>query len=175
MFAGNRAALILHFILLAAVATSCREAPDSPPDPAAAPAPAAVEPEAEAAADTPPGTLPLKEIMAGLERDLAEVASGFWIEDLTMISAAATRVADHARVPPEQMARIQSTLGDEFPAFVQMDGRVHDAAVELAAAAESARSVSELLPGMVEIQEGCVSCHSAFRARVSEALAAPGL
>jgi cytochrome c556 len=124
----------------------------------------------EGAPASSPQTLPLKEIMAGLENDLADVAAGFWIEDTERIASAAQRIAEHPRVPPEQMGRIQLALTDEFPAFAQMDGRVHNAAVALADAAEASRSMSELFERFIEIQTGCIACHATFRTRVAEAL-----
>ena len=79
--------------LLAVTTPSCRgpsaeeEAPTPPPRSAAAPA-----------------TLPLKEIMRGLESDLIDLAHGIWIEDHGLAGDAANRIANHPRVPPEQMA-----------------------------------------------------------------------
>ena len=121
---------------------------------------------------TPPGTLPLKEIMAALETDLIDVGHGLWTDDAALVSEAATRIAEHPTVIPAQMVTIQSVLGDEFSSFAQMDRQVHDGAVALAAAAEARQPVSDLFAGYVRIQNGCLACHVAFRPRVSEALAA---
>lgn len=131
--------------------------------------------EAHAAASgTAPANLPLKAIMQGLDADMAAVARALWLEDPSGVGAAATRVADHPRVTPDQMAAIQATLGPDFSAFVEYDHAVHEAAVALAAAAAEGATPTELLAGVVSIQEGCVNCHTAFRARVSAALVATG-
>lgn len=111
--------------------------------------------------------------MQGLEADMAAGAHGLWIEDRASVEAAARRIAEHPRVTPEQMSIIQATLGEGFAAFARHDHDVHDAAVAFAEAAAGAE-VADLLAGYVRIQEGCVSCHSAFRTRVSGALASPG-
>lgn len=154
---------LLALSLMVVAMASCQEAPAPGADQSSDPAPAG-QPVAE--------TLPLLDIMRGLEEDLAETAHGFWVEDLEIISSAATGVAEHPRVPQEQMLAIQAELGDEFPTFVQMDRQVHDLAVELAAAADSAQTVSAGLFGsFVDVQRGCISCHTAYRARVSGALA----
>jgi hypothetical protein len=146
-----------------AAAAACGDAPPAA-DPAAGP-------PAGPVAEATPGILPLKEIMAGLERDLAAVARGLWAEDMELIAAAAGRVAEHPRVPPEEMQAIQGRLGDEFPAFVNLDRRVHDDALELAAEAVAARPVPQLLDRYVQVQQGCVACHVAYRDRVAAALA----
>lgn len=130
--------------------------------------------EAHAAAPgAAPENLPLKTIMQGLETDMAALAHALWLEDAAGVAAAAARVADHPRVTPEQMAIIQGTLGPDFAAFVEHDHAVHGATVDLASAASKGATPAELLAGTVVIQEGCVACHTAFRAKVSEALTPP--
>jgi hypothetical protein len=108
--------------------------------------------------------------MRGLESDLADLAHGFWIEDHGIVRDAALRIADHPRVPPEQLTAIQAALVDEFPSFVQQDQGVHDLAVALADDAGSSVPTQDLFAGYLQIQQGCMSCHTAFRGRVSEAL-----
>ncbi|MEN8145237.1 MAG: hypothetical protein ABFS14_09830 [Gemmatimonadota bacterium] len=110
--------------------------------------------------------------MQGLESDIAAALHGLWLDDHEAVETAAARIAHHPRVTAEEMVAIQEALGEEFAAFVQQDQNVHRAAVELAEAAAASAPVSELFNGSVLIQEGCVSCHTQFRSRVSEALAA---
>ena len=149
---------------LAVTATSCQEPPPAQAEPTE-PAPSE-----SATADR----LPLKEIMGGLEADLANVAHGIWIADSEIVRAAATRIADHPKVLAEQMGVIQTELGTEFPAFVQQDQAVHGAAVELAEASDAIDATAESFEIYLRLQQGCVSCHTAFRARVTEALNAEG-
>ncbi len=111
----------------------------------------------------------LKEIMQGLEQDMANLAHGIWIADREAVRVAAQGIADHPGVTAQQMGTIQAELGDQFLSFVQFDQSVHADAVELTSAAEA--SDVDLLPLHVRIQAGCVACHSVFRERVSEALA----
>lgn len=141
--------------------------------PAAEVPPAAADAHADHGAAAPGApVLPLKEIMRGLDADLAGALGALWVEDAAGVAAAARRVADHPRVPPEEMARIQAALGEEFASFVGFDQAVHGAAVALAERAEGVAPPAELLAGVARIQEGCVGCHTAFRPRVSAALAA---
>ena len=132
--------------------------------------------ETDAAGDVPtespePTNLPLKQIMQGLEADLASVAHGIWTEDHRAIAEAATRVAEHPKVTPEQMQAIQAELGNQYPAFVQQDMAVHDGSVELAGAAQAYAPVGELFGVYVRVQQGCMSCHAAFQSRVRAVLA----
>ena len=157
---------LLRIIAIAAVAmiaSSCREVPEET-------APSQPSPATSAR----PSNLPLREIMRGLETDLAAVAHGIWIGDHEVVRTAASRIAEHPKVIPEQVAAIQSALGDEFPAFVKQDLAVHDAAMDLVEAVDSSRSTSELFSIFAGVQQGCMSCHSGFQARVAEALTETG-
>ena len=121
-----------------------------------------------------PANLPLKAIMQGLEGDLATLAHGIWVEDQEVVRQAARRIADHPKVLPTQAAALQTALGGDFPDFVAFDQEVHKAALALAEAAESRMVVSDVFDGYLRIQRGCLSCHLAFRARVSEAVTDEG-
>ena len=127
--------------------------------------------EAADSSEVPPFNLSLKEIMRGLEADLAELQHGVWLGDQALISAAADRIADHPRIPPDQVAMVQEALTSEFSTFVQMDRAVHDRAVALASDARSSRPVAELFAASLRLQEGCFACHVTFQDRVSVALA----
>ncbi len=151
-------------VALVAIAASCGE---SPATETADPAPA--QSEVATAAN-----LPLKAIMQGLEGDLATLAHGIWVEDQEVVRQAARRIADHPKVLPTQAAALQTALGGDFPDFVGYDQEVHKAALALAEAAESRMVVSDLFDGYLRIQRGCLSCHLAFRARVSEAVTDEG-
>jgi cytochrome c556 len=157
---------------LVAITASCEEPPATERD---NPAPTSPEVTAEVTGDVAAAAnLPLKEIMQGLEGDLATLAHGLWIEDREVVRQAAGRIADHPRVIPTQMVSIQTALGSSFPSFVAHDQNVHQAALALAEAADSMMSVSELFDGYLRIQRGCLSCHMAFRAPVSEAVTDEG-
>ena len=121
-----------------------------------------------------PSNLPLREIMRGLEADLAAVAHGIWIADHEAVRTAANRIAEHPKVIPEQVAAIQAALGGEFPAFVQQDLAVHGAAMDLIEAVDASRTTSELFDIFLRAQQGCMSCHSCYRTRVAEALTDTG-
>lgn len=153
---------------LVAITASCKEPPATERD-----YPAQTSPEVTAEV-TAVANLPLKDIMQGLEGDLATLAHGLWIEDREVVRQAAGRIADHPKIIPTQMVAIQAALGSGFPTFVAHDQDVHQAALALAEAADSMMSVPELFDGYLRIQRGCFSCHMAFRSRVSEAVTDEG-
>ena len=115
--------------------------------------------------------IPLKVIMAGLATDMAGTAMGIWSEDAPAVAEWADGIANHPRVPPEQMAAIQAELGQEFGDFVAFDQLVHGRAVELREGALAAQPTPELVSTFAQVAEGCVACHTAFRERISSALA----
>lgn len=129
-------------------------------------------PPADQPTVTPAATgMPLKEIMAALATDMEDTAMGLWIEDVAAVEQGAGRIADHPRVPPEQMAAVQAVLGQEFGDFVALDRVVHDRAVQLRDQALAGQAPAALVSIFVQVAEGCVGCHTPFRARVSSALA----
>ncbi len=158
-------AIPLAAAALVTIVASCGEPPaterdDSAPAPAPAPIPAEV---------TNVTNLPLKDIMQGLETDLATLAHGVWVEDQEVVRQAARRIADHPKIGPTQMVTIQTALGSDFPSFVAYDQEVHQAALTLAEATDSMITRWDAFDGLLRIQRGCLSCHLAFRARVAQA------
>ncbi len=143
---------------------SCREAP---PD-------GTVTSQVDPVPSTESSTLPLRDIMRGLENDLTGVGHGIWIGDHDAVRTAASRIAEHPGVTSDQMSAIQAALGSEFSIFVQHDRAVHDEAVALAEGVDSSWAPAQLFGSYVRLQEGCMSCHTVFQARVAEALANPG-
>ena len=117
-----------------------------------------------------PDQLPLPDIMQDLERDMAAVAAGLWMEDPQAVAAAARRVAEHPSTTLEYRQAIQEELGDHFPTFVGYDQEVHDAARLLAERAEAGAPIAELLELRHEAARGCVGCHTAYRSRLQPAM-----
>ena len=80
--------------------------------------------EMDETSSTTSANLPLVQIMQGLETDLAEVAHGIWTRDPAAVRLAAIRIAEHPKVPPEQLSAIKLELGDELGSFVLYDDRL---------------------------------------------------
>ena len=145
---------------------ACGEAPPQEPP--------AEDTTATATATLDAAPMPLKVIMAVLGTDMADIATGIWVEDAATIAEGAAGIANHPRVPPEQMGAIQAELGQAFGDFAALDGVVHDLAVELRDAASAGQATSELVTIFTQVAEGCVGCHTAFRERLSSTLANGG-
>ena len=78
----------------------------------------------------------LKEIMQGLRDDVVEITDGVLTDDFTKVADAALRIANHARIPPDQIQLVAAELGTEMAAFKQIDTSVRDLSLSIAAAAE---------------------------------------
>ncbi|NIT86808.1 MAG: cytochrome c [Gemmatimonadetes bacterium] len=132
-------------------------------------------PATAAATDTAPApsarvALPgLFSIMAGLQEEMGRVSRGLWLENLDTVAAGADGVANHPRVPPEEFQRISGILGQEMSRFGVMDMEVHDLAVRLADEAR-AGDLEAVLSTDGELRRACVACHTAYRARLREAI-----
>ncbi len=64
------------------------------------------------AADTDP-----KEIMQELRDNVVEITDGLLTDDFTKVAEAALRIANHARIPPDQIQLVAAELGTEMAAF----------------------------------------------------------
>lgn len=113
----------------------------------------------------PSQTRPLKYLMVALGQDMNRVNDGLWHGDFEMVWLGAHAIADHPKVPPEQVAAIREALGDGFQEFVRWDQAVHNSALEMAQAA-GREDVGATLDAYRALQMGCISCHSAFRDQV---------
>jgi hypothetical protein len=105
-------------------------------------------------------------VMAGLRADMVRLGDGLWGGDFVAVAAAAEDVADHPQVGAEERLRVQTTLGEEFAAFVALDHRVHDLALGVREAALR-EDTAAVLTNLGELQRGCVACHGAFRDRLA--------
>lgn len=111
----------------------------------------------------------LQVIMQGLGDNLADISDGVMADDLELVERGAAGIANHPRIPPEQVQLVARELGDEMAAFKQFDTQVHDLAVEIGAAAragDSAMAVNKL-QAMID---GCFGCHVAYKDRVAAVL-----
>jgi len=111
----------------------------------------------------------LKRIMQDLQSDSALIVEGLLVEDFEVIDAAATRITDHPRIPPQQVALVVSELDSEMPAFKELDTLVHDLALSISAAAREADTAS-IADDYKKMLDGCLACHAAYRERVARVL-----
>lgn len=112
----------------------------------------------------------LKEIMQGLNDNVAEISTGLFTDDFELIAHGATGIAEHPHIPPAQVQRVARELGEEMAAFKQFDTRVHDLSIEIRDAAESLNR-NAVISGYRDLMDGCLACHGAYKERVATALA----
>ena len=111
----------------------------------------------------------LKKIMQDLQSDSALVVEGLLIDDFASVADAAARIANHPRIPPEQVALVAAELGAQMPTFKQLDTLVHNLALSIGAAAQEGDSAS-IAANYKSMLDGCLACHASYRQRVSEVL-----
>lgn len=112
----------------------------------------------------------LKDIMQGLRDSLVAMTDGLLLGEVDSVAKAATEISEHAPISELERPIIKKTLGDEMPSFAQFDERVHALSISIGEAAER----GELGRAEREYQQmivACLACHTAYKARVSEALA----
>ncbi len=117
--------------------------------------------------------LNLKTIMQGLRDDVVEITDGLLTEDFTKVADGAVRIANHARIPDEQIQLVAAELGPEMATFKQFDMSVHDLSLSIATAAEE-KDRSRAIADFQSMLAGCLACHAAFRERVGFVLSSAG-
>ena len=111
----------------------------------------------------------LKGIMQGLRDDLIKITDGLLVDDFALIAEGALGIAEHPKIPAEQVKLVAAELGAEMPAFKQLDTLVHDLSMEVKAAAEAADR-DTAYRHYLEMTDGCLACHALYRERVATAL-----
>lgn len=106
--------------------------------------------------------LALRKIMSELGRNMQLIAGGLAREDYAGVENAARAIADHPQPPLLEKTRIIGFVGTNMGKYKAYDGKTHDAAVALAAAAKS-KAGQEAINAFQSLQTGCHDCHSEFR------------
>ncbi len=116
------------------------------------------------------GEITLKAIMQELRRNFLEVSDGFLLDDFDKVAEGALAIAEHPRIPTEQIERVAHELGPEMPVFKNFDVQVHELSLEMYKAAKDGDRAAAIAAyqGMVA---ACFDCHAAYRERVAAALA----
>lgn len=113
----------------------------------------------------------LKAIMQDLRNDLVKVSDGLLTDNFELMAQGARGIAEHPRIPADQVKLVAAELREEMPAFKQLDMQVHDLSLRLKSAAEAAdRDIA--LSSYLKLIEGCIACHATYKERVATALGA---
>ena len=111
----------------------------------------------------------LKAIMLGLRDGLVEIADGLMTDDFGLVQHGATTIAEHPRIPVEQVQLVAQELGPEMPAFKALDTQVHDLSLEIEAAAKALDGAAAR-SAFTQMIDGCFACHAAYKGRVATVL-----
>jgi hypothetical protein len=117
-------------------------------------------------------TTTLQTIMQGLRDNLVEISDGLLTDDFELVDRGASAIANHPRIPPAQVQLVAKELGQEMPAFKQLDTRVHDLSVQISAAARSGDRTAAI-SGYGDMVDGCLACHATYKDRVAAVLRDP--
>jgi len=114
-------------------------------------------------------TTTLQAIMQGLRDNLVEIIDGLLTDDFELVDHGASAIANHPRIPPGQVQLVANELGQEMPAFKQLDTRVHHLSVQISAAARSGDRTAAIA-GFGDMIDGCFACHAIYKDRVAAVL-----
>ena len=115
------------------------------------------------------GELTLKAIMQELRQNFVDVSDGFLLDDVDKIAEGALAIAEHPRIPAEQVERISEELGPEMAVFKNFDVQVHELSLEMYKAATE-RDRDAAVAAYQSMVRACFDCHSAYRERVAAIL-----
>ena len=107
--------------------------------------------------------------MQELRRNFLEVSDGFLLDDFDTVAEGALAIAEHPRIPPDEIERVANELGPEMPVFKNFDVQVHELSLEIYKSAKDGDRAAAIAAyqGMVA---ACFDCHAAYRERVAAAL-----
>jgi len=111
----------------------------------------------------------LQLVMQGLLKDTQKLNEGIFYDDFAKIEQAAKNIADHPKPGMPTMKKVIGYLGKEMPKFKGLDTVVHNTAVTISKAANEKDMVS-VVSNYHKLIDGCQSCHSQFKTRVSKVL-----
>jgi cytochrome c556 len=111
----------------------------------------------------------LKTIMQEMRLNFLDISDGFLLDDFEKIAEGALAIAEHPRIPPEQVQRVAGELGAEMPVFKNFDVQVHELSLEIYKAAKD-RDRAAAVTAYQGMVAACFDCHAAYRERVAAAL-----
>ena len=111
----------------------------------------------------------LKTIMQEMRLNFLNISDGFLLDDFDKIAEGALAIAEHPRIPPEQVQRVADELGAEMPVFKNFDVQVHELSLEIYKAAKD-RDRAAAVTAYQGMVAACFACHAAYRERVAAVL-----
>lgn len=111
----------------------------------------------------------LKSVMQGLLKDTQLLSEGIFLQDFVEIELAANNIAKHPTPGMKTMKKVMGNLGTEMAVFKGLDMKVHNIALGITKSASN-QDMPGVVSGYHKLIDGCQSCHSQFKQRVSKIL-----
>jgi len=111
----------------------------------------------------------LKLVMQGLLSDTQKLTGAMLTEDYVLMEQLSKRIADHPKPSMATRMKLMKAMGADMAQFKKNDGVVHGAAVNMTKAAQE-KDIKRVGENFQTMINGCLSCHSQFKSRVSEIL-----
>ena len=111
----------------------------------------------------------LKRVMQGLLNDSLILNQGILYKDYSTIEKAAKDIANHPKPGMMTMKKVKADLGSEMGSFKGFDTLVHDIAIKISDAAVR-KDIETVKSSYQELLNGCLSCHTQYKTRVSNLL-----
>ncbi|MFA6062294.1 MAG: cytochrome c [Gallionella sp.] len=111
--------------------------------------------------------LALQKVMKELGRNMQIATDGISREDWSLVEHTAHLISEHPEAPMDEKLRIMSFMGSNMGKFKGFDTRTHEAAHELAEAAQE-KNGQKVISAFQKLQTGCLACHQAFRPAFTE-------
>jgi len=109
----------------------------------------------------------LKIIMKDLGKNMQIVTDGISREDWALVESTSHLIAEHPEPPLTEKVRIMGFMGTNMGKFKGFDGQTHEAANEMAEAAQE-KDGQKVISSFQKLQSSCLACHQEFRKPIIE-------
>lgn len=106
--------------------------------------------------------LALQQVMKDLGKNMQIVTDGISREDWSLVEHTAHQIGEHPEAPLDEKMRIMAFMGVNMAKFKAFDSQTHEAAHELAEAAQQ-QDGQKVIAAFQKVQSDCLACHQAFR------------
>lgn len=106
--------------------------------------------------------LELQKVMKDLGKNMQIVTDGISREDWVLVEKTSRLIAEHPQPPFTEKMRIMGFMGTNMGKFKAFDGQTHEAANEMATAAQE-KNGQRVISSFQKLQASCLGCHQAYR------------
>lgn len=106
--------------------------------------------------------LELQKVMNDLGKNMQIVTDSISREDWALVESTSHLIAEHPQPPLTEKVRIMGFMGTSIGKFKGFDGQTHEAANEMAKAAQE-QDGQKVISSFQKLQSSCLACHQEFR------------